>query len=66
MDVKYVPSHCIVNGEKYYVFSGKDECTRWTYREMFAEHNSYIRLRVMKVSLAEVSRLWYNHISKFV
>lgn len=41
MDVKYVPSHCIVNGEKYYVFSGKDECTRWTYREMFAEHNSY-------------------------
>ena len=41
MDVKYVPSHCIANGEKYYVFSGKDECTRWTYREMFAEHNSY-------------------------
>lgn len=40
MDVKYVPSCCVVNGEKYYQFSAKDECTRWTYREMYAEHSS--------------------------
>ena len=33
MDVKYVPSECVVNGEKYYQFTAKDECTRWTYRE---------------------------------
>lgn len=40
MDVKYVPSQCVVNGEKYYQFTAKDECTRWTYREMYAEHSS--------------------------
>ena len=40
MDVKYVPGYCVVNGEKYYQFRAKDECTRWTYREMYAEHSS--------------------------
>lgn len=40
MDVKYVPGYCVVNGEKYYQFTAKDECTRWTYREMYAEHSS--------------------------
>ena len=33
LDVKYVPSECVVNGGKYYQFTAKDECTRWTYRE---------------------------------
>ena len=41
MDVKYVPSECIVDGQKYYQFTAKDECTRWTYREMYAEHSTY-------------------------
>ena len=40
MDVKYVPGYCVVNGEKYYQCTAKDECTRWTYREMYAEHSS--------------------------
>lgn len=40
MDVKFVPSYCIANGEKYYQFTAKDECTRWTYREMYSEHSS--------------------------
>lgn len=40
MDVKYVPCYCVVNGEKYYQFTAKDECTRWTYREMYAEHST--------------------------
>ena len=40
IDVKYVPSYCVVNGEKYYQFTAKDECTRWTYREMYAEQSS--------------------------
>jgi len=40
VDVKYVPSYCVANGEKYYQFTAKDECTRWTYREMYAEHSS--------------------------
>lgn len=41
MDVKYVPAYCVTNGEKYYQFTAKDECTRWTYREMYAEHSTY-------------------------
>ena len=40
MDVKYVPAYCVANGEKYYQFTAKDECTRWTYREMYAEHST--------------------------
>ena len=31
VDVKFVPSYCVVNGQKYYQFTAKDECTRWTY-----------------------------------
>ena len=30
MDVKYVPAYCVANGQKYYQFTAKDECTRWT------------------------------------
>ena len=30
MDVKFVPSYCVADGEKYYQFTAKDECTRWT------------------------------------
>ena len=40
MDVKYVPAYCVADGNKYYQFAAKDECTRWTYREMYAEHSS--------------------------
>lgn len=40
IDVKYVPSYCVANAEKYYQFTAKDECTRWTYRELYAEHSS--------------------------
>lgn len=35
VDVKYVPSECVVNGRKYYQYTAVDECTRWTYREMY-------------------------------
>lgn len=41
MDVKFVPAYCVTNGNKYYQFTAKDECTRWTYREMYAEHSTY-------------------------
>ena len=41
MDVKFVPSYCVTNGRKYYQFTAKDECTRWTYREMYEEHSTY-------------------------
>jgi len=41
LDVKYVPSKCVVSGQKYYQFTAKDECTRWTFREMYEEHSTY-------------------------
>ena len=41
MDVKFVPSYCVVDGKKYYQFTAKDECTRWTFREMYEEHSTY-------------------------
>jgi hypothetical protein len=41
IDVKYVPGRCVVDGEKYYQFTAVDECARWTYREMYAEHSTY-------------------------
>ncbi len=41
VDVKFVPSFCISNGRKYYKYTAVDECTRWTYREMYEEHSTY-------------------------
>jgi len=41
IDVKFVPSQCVVGGQKYYQYTAKDECTRWTYREMYDEHSTY-------------------------
>lgn len=41
LDVKYVPSYCVSDGEKYYQFTAKDECSRWTYREMYDERSTY-------------------------
>jgi IS30 family transposase len=41
IDVKYVPSSCVADGNKYYQFTAVDECTRWTFREMYDEHSTY-------------------------
>lgn len=41
LDVKYVPSHCPTNGKRYYQYTAVDECSRWTYREMYEEHSTY-------------------------
>lgn len=44
IDVKFVPSECIsgCNGDKkYYVYIAVDECSRWTYRQMYDEHSTY-------------------------
>ena len=41
IDVKYVPSQCVANGQKYYQFTAVDECTRWTFREMYDEHSTH-------------------------
>jgi transposase len=44
IDVKYVPSRCVMDGRKYYQFTAKDECTRWTFREMYDEKSTYSAL----------------------
>ena len=41
MDAKYVPSYCVTDGRKYCQYTAKDECSRWTYREMYEEHSTY-------------------------
>lgn len=41
MDVKYVPSSCPVDGNKYYQFTAVDECSRWTFREMYNEKSTF-------------------------
>ena len=41
VDVKFVPFYCVTNGQKYYQYTAVDECTRWTYREMYDEHSTY-------------------------
>lgn len=44
IDVKFVPSHCVVNGQKYYQYTAVDECTRYCFREMYDEHSTYSSL----------------------
>lgn len=41
IDVKYVPSYYVTDGRKYYQYTAVDECSRWTYREMYDEHSTY-------------------------
>ena len=48
IDVKYVPSSCAVDGCKYYQFTATDECTRWTYRQMYDEKSSYSAMQFLE------------------
>lgn len=41
IDVKYVPSYCAADDKTYYQYTAKDECSRWTYREMYEEHSTF-------------------------
>ena len=40
IDVKFVPLRCCADGWQRFVFVAKDECSRWTLREMYDEHSS--------------------------
>lgn len=48
IDVKYVPGYCVTDGRKYYQYTALDECTRWTYREMYEEHSTYSSRRFLE------------------
>lgn len=41
IDVKFVPSYCVSNGQKYYQYTAIDECTRVVFRELYDEHSTY-------------------------
>ena len=41
IDVKFVPKYCVTDGKKYYQYTAVDECSRWTFREMYDEHSTY-------------------------
>lgn len=41
VDVKFVPSYCVSNGQKYYQYTAIDECTRMVFRELYDEHSTY-------------------------
>ena len=47
VDVKYVPSECVTDGNKYYQYTAVDECTRWTYRYMYNEHSTYSSIQFL-------------------
>ena len=48
IDVKFVSSYCIANGQKYYQYTAVDECTRWTFRELYAEHSTFSSVEFLK------------------
>lgn len=44
IDVKFVPSACLVNeakGQRFYQYTAIDEFSRWRFVEAFEEHSSY-------------------------
>lgn len=41
LDVKFVPSYCVTDGRRYYQYTAKDECSRWTFRQMYDEHSTH-------------------------
>ena len=44
IDVKFVPSSCLVNeakGKRFYQYTAIDEYSRWRYVEAFEEHSTY-------------------------
>ena len=47
VDVKFVPSECVTDGNKYYQYTAVDECTRWAYRCMYAEHSTHSSIQFL-------------------
>ena len=47
VDVKHVPGECVTDGNKYYQYTAVDECTRWTYRQMYNEHSTHSSIQFL-------------------
>lgn len=53
IDVKFVPSVCLVNkasGQHFYQYTAIDEYSRWRFVEAFEEHSSYSSAPVPETS----------------
>lgn len=51
IDVKFVPSVCLVNeakGQKFYQYTAIDEYSRWRFVEAFEEHSSFSSMRFLQ------------------
>lgn len=52
VDVKFVPAYCCIDGKKYYQYTAKDECSRWTYRQLYDEHSTYSSFTFLRSLIA--------------
>lgn len=69
IDVKFVPNYCVTNGRKYYQYTAVDECTRWTFREMYDEHSTYsskdFLIKLLKAFPAPIREIQTDNGSEF-
>lgn len=69
IDVKFVPSYCVSNGQKYYQYTAVDECTRWTFREMYDEHSTYsskdFLIKLIKTAPFQIREIQTDNGSEF-
>lgn len=48
IDIKYVPSKCLLNGEKMYQYTAIDEYTRLRHLQIYEEANTYTSVQFME------------------
>jgi len=69
IDVKFVPSECVVNGKKYYEYIAVDECSRWAYRQIYDEHSTYssylFLLELIKVAPFQIREIQTDNGTEF-
>ena len=69
IDVKYVPTDCITDGEKYYEFIAVDEYSRWAFRYMYDEKSTYnaqdFLIRFLKAFKYDVKRVQTDNGTEF-
>lgn len=69
IDVKFVPFYCTCGGKKYYQYTAVDECTRWTFRELYNEHSTYsstdFLVKLIKVFPAPIREIQTDNGTEF-
>ena len=69
IDVKYVPSKCVTDGQSFYEFIAVDEYSRWAYRYMYEERSTYsardFLIRFLKAFPYKVKRVQTDNGTEF-